>query len=466
MNKQHTLKKKFSISGKGFYSEQIIHVTFCPAHENYGYKIKRTDLNGHPIINAVAENVIDSLIGGITISQNNIHINTIEHAFAALYASQVDNCLIEINASEFPVLDGTALPYINKIDQIGLEEQEIEREFYIVKNKIEIYNEFKNSNIVLLPDDHLVISALISFESTILNNQFATLNHLNNFKKEIASSRSFLFVKELESLLKNNLIKESNFDNTIIIYEQQIAQKQLNQLTDKMNIIRKDATQLGYIMNKLPIYSNELAKHKLLDIIGNISLIGKPIKGRIIATCPNHKINNQMARLIRKKIKITEIQIPEYNPNQLPLMDINRIKELLPHRYPFLLVDKVIEIGQKHIVGVKNISINEPFFQGHFPQEPLFPGVLLVEAMAQIGGLLVLNTLEEPQHYSTYFMKIDAVKFRQKVIPGDTLIFHLKFISNIRRGIANMKGYCFVGERLACEAEFMAQIVKNKQLTK
>ncbi|BAG83743.1 MAG: bifunctional UDP-3-O-[3-hydroxymyristoyl] N-acetylglucosamine deacetylase/3-hydroxyacyl-ACP dehydratase [Candidatus Azobacteroides pseudotrichonymphae] len=461
MNKQHTLKDFFSLSGQSSHSRRTVHITFYPAPENHGYKIRRTDLDGQPIINAVAENVIDSL-QDTTISDNGIQVNAVEHAFAALYALQVDNCLVEVNASEFPILDGTSMPYVNEIERVGLEEQKVDREYYIVKNKMEVCDEVEGSSIVLLPDDHLVINTLMSFDSTVFSSQFATLNCLKDFKKEVAASRTFVFVREVESLIKNNLIKRSDLDNIIIIYDRQITQERLDLLAEKMNVVRKDVVQLGYIMSRSLAYSNEPARHKLLDILGDISLVGRPIRGRIIATCPGHKINNRMARLIRKDVKPNEIQAPEYNPNKTPLMDINRIKELLPHRYPFLLVDKIIEIGEKHIVGVKNVSVNEPFFQGHFPQEPLMPGVLLVEAMAQVGGLLVLNTLEDPHNYSTYFMKIDAVKFRQKVVPGDTLIFHLKFISDIRRGMANMKGRCFIGERLVCEAEFMAQMVKNK----
>ena len=458
--KQHTLKDSFSFQGKGLHTGLKINITFHPAPENFGYKIKRVDLDGQPEIDALAENVHNTQRGTV-ISKNDVQISTIEHALAALYAYQVDNCLIEVDAPEFPILDGSAILYANEIERVGLKAQNAERDYYIVKNKIEVKDESTGSSIVLLPDDQLVVNALIAFDSAIIDSQFATLDKLEDFSTEIASSRTFVFVREIEPLLEANLIKGGDLDNAIVIYERQISQERLNQLADKMKIEYKDATQLGYIMNKPLLFPNEPARHKLLDILGDISLIGKPIRGRIIATCPGHKINNQLARLIRKDIKLNEVQAPEYDPNKTPLMDINRIKELLPHRYPFLLVEKVIEIGDKHIVGVKSVSVNEPFFQGHFPEEPVMPGVLLVECMAQTSGLLILNTVDEPHRYSTYFLKIDGVRFRQKVIPGDTLLFRLELL-DLRRGIANMKGYCFVGEKLVCEAEFMAQIVKNK----
>ena len=461
MNKQHTLKTSFSLQGKGLHTGLKIHISFHPAPENHGYKIKRTDIEGEPVIEAIAENVVGTQRGTV-LSKNNVQVSTVEHALAALYAMQVDNCLIEVDAPEFPILDGSAIEYVSAIEKAGLVKQKTDRDFYIVKNKIEVKDEENGSSIVVLPDDQFVVMSLIAFDSDILDSQFATLDRLSDFKDEIAASRTFVFVREVEPLLEKNLIKGGDLDNAIVIYERQISQERFDQLADKMQVAHKDAARLGYIMNKPLAYPNEPARHKLLDIIGDIALIGKPIRGRIIATCPGHRINNQLARLIRKEIKFNEVQAPIYNQNIPPMMDISRIKELLPHRYPFLLVEKIIDIGENHIVGVKNVSVNEPYFQGHFPQESVMPGVLLIESMAQIGGLLVLHQMDEPHRYSTYFMKIESAKFRRKVVPGDTLIFRLELLSEIRRGISNMKGYCFVGDKLVCEAEFMAQIIKNK----
>jgi UDP-3-O-[3-hydroxymyristoyl] N-acetylglucosamine deacetylase/3-hydroxyacyl-[acyl-carrier-protein] dehydratase len=325
-----------------------------------------------------------------------------------------------------------------------------------------VKDEETGSSLIIFPDDKFSLHVLISFDSPVLSNQFATLNDLSDFPTEIASARTFVFVREVEMLFNNNLIKGGDLDNAIVIYDQEMPQGALKDLAGKLNIPYKDIKSLGYINDEPLVFVNEPARHKLIDVIGDIALIGKPIRGRIIATRPGHKINNQLARMIRKEIKLNEIQAPIYDPATVPIMDVNRIKELLPHRYPFLLVDKIIEIGGNYIVGVKNISVNEPFFQGHFPQEPVMPGVLIVESMAQTGGLLVLNSVDEPERYSTYFMKIDQVKFRQKVVPGDTLILRLELISPIRRGIASMKGLVFVGEKLVAEAEFMAQIIKNK----
>lgn len=461
MQKQNTLADSFSLEGKGLHTGLNIHITFNPAPENHGYKIKRTDLPEQPIIDAVAENVINTQRGTV-IGKKDIQISTIEHAMAALYAAGIDNCLIEVDAPEFPILDGSSRFYTEGISKVGLKKQTANKQYYIVKHKIEVKDEETGASIMILPEDNFSVNVLVSYNSPVLTNQYAVMDDLSQFPSEISASRTFVFVREIEMLIQNNLIKGGDLDNAIVIYDQKVSQDSLNKLADMMNQPRKSAEELGYISNNPLVFDNEPARHKLLDVIGDIALIGRTLKGRIIATHPGHSINNKLARMIRKEIKLNEVQAPVYDPNKAPVMDINRIHELLPHRYPFLLVDKIIEIGDNYIVGIKNITANEPFFQGHFPQEPVMPGVLQVEAMAQTGGLLVLNSVEEPERYSTYFMKIDGVKFRQKVVPGNTLILRLELLAPIRRGISTMKGLVFVGDTLVSEAEFMAQIIKNK----
>ncbi len=461
MQKQNTLADSFSLEGKGLHTGLNIHITFNPAPENHGYKIKRTDLPEQPIIDAVAENVINTQRGTV-IGKKDIQISTIEHAMAALYAAGIDNCLIEVDAPEFPILDGSSRFYTEGISKVGLKKQTANKQYYIVKHKIEVKDEETGASIMILPEDNFSVNVLVSYNSPVLTNQYAVMDDLSQFPSEISASRTFVFVREIEMLIQNNLIKGGDLDNAIVIYDQKVSQDSLDKLADMMNQPRKSAEELGYISNNPLVFDNEPARHKLLDVIGDIALIGRTLKGRIIATHPGHSINNKLARMIRKEIKLNEVQAPVYDPNKAPVMDINRIRELLPHRYPFLLVDKIIEIGDNYIVGIKNITGNEPFFQGHFPQEPVMPGVLQVEAMAQTGGLLVLNSVEEPERYSTYFMKIDGVKFRQKVVPGNTLILRLELLAPIRRGISTMKGLVFVGDTLVSEAEFMAQIIKNK----
>lgn len=460
MSKQKTLKGSFSLCGKGLHTGLSLTVTFNPAPENTGYKIQRIDLEGQPFIQAVAENVVETQRGTV-LGKGDIRVSTIEHGMSALYALGIDNCLIQVNGPEFPILDGSAAPYVEKIQSVGIQEQNAEKDFYIIRHKIEVKDD-NGSVITILPDEEFSITAMCSFESKFINSQLATLDRMEKYVEEISSARTFVFVRDIMPLLQANLIKGGDLDNSIVIYERQVEQEQLDQLADHLKVARMDATKLGYIQHKPLQWENECTRHKLLDIIGDMALIGKPIKGRIIATRPGHTVNNKFARLMRKEIRKHEIQAPIYDPNEEPIMDNIRIRQLLPHRYPMQLVDKVIAMGPTSIVGVKNVTANEPFFTGHFPEEPVMPGVLQVEAMAQCGGLLVLNQLEEPERWSTYFMKLDDVKFRKKVVPGDTLLFRVELLAPVRHGISSMKGYMFVGDQVVAEATFTAQIVKNK----
>ena len=460
-SKQKTLKGSFSLCGKGLHTGLSLTVTFNPAPENSGYKIQRIDIDGMPTIQAIAENVVDTQRGTV-LGKDDVRVSTSEHGMSALYAMGIDNCLIQVNGPEFPILDGSAALYVQKINEIGVEEQNAPKDWYIIRHKIEVKDEETGSCITILPDEEFSLTAMCSFNSKFINSQFATLDCVEKFAEEIAPARTFVFVRDIEPLLKANLIKGGDLDNAIVIYEKQTTQERLDQLADFLKVPHMDATKLGYIQHKPLVWENECTRHKLLDIIGDMALIGKPIKGRIIATRPGHTINNKFARQMRREIRKHEIQAPIYDPNEEPIMDNIRIRELLPHRYPMQLVDKITAIGPTSITGVKNVTSNEPFFIGHFPQEPVMPGVLQIEAMAQCGGLLVLNQVEEPERWSTYFLGITDVKFRQKVVPGDTLLFRVELLHPVRHGISSMKGYMFVGDKVVSEATFTAQIVKNK----
>lgn len=459
--RQKTIEKSFTLNGVGLHTGLDIEITFNPAPENHGIKIKRVDLEGQPMINAVAENVVNTQRGTM-LGVGDVVVSTLEHGMAALYALGIDNCLIEVNAPEFPILDGSSIEYVKAIRKVGIKSQSKDKDFYVVRKKMEVSDPETGSKLTLLPDDGFFINSFIEFDSKYIPNQSATLDSVTDFEKEIASARTFVFVREIQKLREANLIKGGNLDNAIVIYERELPQDELDQIADELNVPHHNAKELGYLNHRELIYPNEPARHKILDILGDISLIGKPIKGRLIAIRPGHKINNKLATLIRKDIKLNEVQPPIYNPADEPVMDNIRIRELLPHRYPFLMVDKIIQKTDKFIVGVKNVTTNEPFFVGHFPQEPIMPGVMQVEAMAQTGGLLVLSSIDEPEKYSTYFLKIDNVKFRHKVVPGDTLIFRVELTSEIRRGIATMRGLAYIGDKVVSEADFTAQVIKNK----
>ena len=434
---------------------------FQPAEENTGYKFRRVDLPEKPVIDAIADNVVDTTRGTV-IGRNGVVVSTIEHAMAALYAAGIDNCLIDVDGPELPILDGSAIVYVENIEKVGLQEQKADKEYYIIKEKIQIKDDATGSTMTIYPDDGFSVECMVEYNSSVLPNQFAVLDDLAEFKQEVAQARTFVFVREIEQLLQLNLIKGGDLDNAIVIYDQPISQERIDHICDVVNVPHMELNKLGYINPKPLVWDNEPARHKVMDVIGDLALIGRPIKGRVVAIRPGHTINNKFTRMVRHEVKHTEVQAPVYNPNIAPLIDINGIKKLLPHRYPFLLIDKVIEIDKKHVIAVKNVTVNEPFFQGHFPEEPVMPGVLQVEAMAQAAGVLVLNFLDQPEKYSTYFLKIDNVKFRQKVVPGNTLLLNVSLMTEIRRGCAIVKGYAFVGEKIVCEAEFMAQIIKNK----
>ncbi len=458
---QLTLSAPFSVKGKGLHSGLMIEAAFNPAAENTGIRFKRTDLEGEPEIPALAENVVDTTRGTV-LGIGETRVSTVEHCLAALYAAGIDNCLIEVNGPEMPILDGSAREYVEGIEKVGLKELAVEKDYYIIKQKTTYKDEATGATLTVYPDDGFSVEVMVEYNSPVLPNQFAVLDDLADFRQEVSGARTFVFVREIEELLKAGLIKGGDLDNAIVIYDKPIEQEQIDKICDMVGVPHQHLSNIGYI-NPQPLkWDNEPARHKLMDVIGDIALIGRPLKGRVVAIRPGHKVNNKFARMIRKEVKHNQVQAPVYNPNLEPLIDVNGIKKMLPHRYPFLLIDKIIEIDRRHVVAVKNVTVNEPFFQGHFPQEPVMPGVLQVEAMAQAAGVLVLNFLDDPEKYSTYFMKIDNVKFRQKVVPGNTLLLSVSLMTEIRRGCAVVKGYAFVGEKVVCEAEFMAQIIKNK----
>ena len=463
VEKQKTILNEVTLSGKGLHTGIIVNMVMKPAPENSGIVFKRIDLEGQPLIEADVKNVVDTSRGTV-VEKNGARVGTIEHTLAAISALEIDNLLIEIDGPEAPIMDGSSIMIYNAIGEKNIKELEAEREYFEIHEKIVFKDEGTGAELVALPDDDFSVDVMISFKSPVLDNQFARLDSLKNFKDEIAPCRTFVFLHELEFLLNNNLVKGGDLDNAIVIMDRDVNQQELDRIADLFHHEHIKLNGQKGILNNLELhFNNEPARHKLLDIIGDLSLVGRPIKGKIIANRPGHSANTRFAKMLQKEMdkQFSKTAPPIYNPNIEPVMDINRIKELLPHRYPFLMVDKIVEIKGKHIIGVKNITTNEPMFTGHFPQEPIFPGVLQIEAMAQVGGLYVLNMFPD-KSFSTYFLKIDGIKFRKKVVPGDTLLIKVELVTPIRRGIASMKGYIFVGSQLVCEGEFMAQIVENK----
>ncbi|MDO4191414.1 MAG: bifunctional UDP-3-O-[3-hydroxymyristoyl] N-acetylglucosamine deacetylase/3-hydroxyacyl-ACP dehydratase [Bacteroidales bacterium] len=460
MAKQQTINAPISFFGKGLHTGKAVNLTILPGEPNTGRVFQRTDLEGQPCIEALAEHVTKTTRGTV-LTKGDVEVCTVEHCLSALYAMGIDNALIQLDSAELPILDGSAKPYTNAIVATGIQQQDAECEDYVVTQKITYENTETGTKIMILPDDHLSLQVQVEYDSLVLSNQFATLETLDNYTSEIASARTFVFVHELAPLAEMGLIRGGDLDNALVVYDRLIDESELTKIATQLGKPCPKADAIGYIGNT-PANANEPARHKLLDFLGDLSLIGTRLVGRVIATMPGHTANTAFAKKLRKDIKRLETATPIYRPEDAPLMDVNRIKQLLPHRYPFLLVDKVISRTETSIVTVKNITFNEMQFLGHFPEEPVMPGVLQIEAMAQSAGLLVLSQVEEPERYSTYFLKINNVKFRNKVVPGDTMVMKVMLTSPIRRGLSDIKGYVFVGGKIVTEAEMVAQIVKNK----
>ena len=461
MNKQKTIKKEVTLSGVGLHTGNKVTLTFKPAPINHGYVFVRKDLEGEPIIEASAEYVLNTQ-RGTNLEKMGVFVNTSEHVLAAVVALDIDNIIIEINAPEPPIMDGSSKHFVEALERAELQEQEAEREEFIVKEIISYRDEETGSEIILMPCDNFQITAMVDFGTKVLGTQNATMNSLSEFKTEIANARTFSFLHELEALLDNNLIKGGDLNNAIVYVDKEISDETMSKLKKAFNKETLTVKPNGILDNLTLRWANEAARHKLLDVIGDLALVGTRIRGKVIANKPGHLVNTVFAKKLQKIIKQEKRNcVPKFDLNQPPLMDIHKIMSILPHRPPFLLIDRILELSDRHVVGMKNVTMNEAFFIGHFPGAPVMPGVLQVEAMAQCGGVLVLSTVPDPENYLTYFMKMDNVKFKQKVLPGDTLIFSAELISPIRRGICHMQSYGYANGKLVVEAVLMAQIARK-----